>query len=88
MIKFSDGNRACGIYCATQFICDRIKEEQLVDVFLSVQTIRTNRPNFVTDLVLILILILLMINNNNCVNILGSIRIFTSIGYLLFAKFQ
>jgi len=31
---------------------DRIKEEQQIDVFLAVQTVRTNRPQFITDLVI------------------------------------
>jgi len=50
VVQCFDGNNSCGIYCATAFICDRIKEEQQVDVFLAVQTVRTNRPQFISDL--------------------------------------
>lgn len=48
----SDGAQASGVFCALTFICDRIKEEQMVDVFLAVQTVRTNRPQFITDMVI------------------------------------
>jgi len=60
----SDGNQASGVFCATSFECDRIKEEQEVDVFLAVQTVRTNRPQFITDLVSyrVIIQIVLVIN--------------------------
>ena len=54
----SDGAQASGVFCALTFICDRIKEEQLVDVFLAVQTVRTNRPQFITDLVITVHLLL------------------------------
>ncbi|CAG2163200.1 unnamed protein product, partial [Oppiella nova] len=50
VVQCFDGNQASGVFCATSFECDRIKEEQEVDVFLAVQTVRTNRPQFITDL--------------------------------------
>ncbi|XP_054161480.1 receptor-type tyrosine-protein phosphatase mu-like [Oppia nitens] len=50
VVQCFDGNQASGIFCAMSFECDRIKEEQEIDVFLAVQTVRTTRPQFITDL--------------------------------------
>lgn len=40
-----------GLFCAADFIFERIKEEQQIDVFLAVQKIRANRPQFITSYV-------------------------------------
>ncbi|XP_077981180.1 receptor-type tyrosine-protein phosphatase mu-like isoform X1 [Glandiceps talaboti] len=40
-----NGIGRCGVYCAAVSTCDRIKVEQIVDVFQAVKTLRTNRPN-------------------------------------------
>lgn len=50
VVQCFDGVRACGIYCACVFICDKIKDEQEVDVFLAARSIRANRPNFIENL--------------------------------------
>ncbi|XP_077868845.1 receptor-type tyrosine-protein phosphatase T-like, partial [Saccoglossus kowalevskii] len=36
-----------GVYCASVSTCDRIKVDQMVDVFQAVKTLRTNRPYMV-----------------------------------------
>ncbi|KAG1658818.1 Receptor-type tyrosine-protein phosphatase mu [Nymphon striatum] len=39
-----DGTTASGVFAASMFLCDKIKEEQNVDVFISVRNVRSNRP--------------------------------------------
>lgn len=46
-----DGATMCGILCASLYICDQIRAEGVVDVFHAVKCIRTNRPQFIVDLV-------------------------------------
>lgn len=47
----SDGVQFSGLFCAADFIFERIKEEQQIDVFLAVQKIRANRPQFIINYV-------------------------------------
>lgn len=49
IVQCLNGVRACGLYCSSVFICDKIKSEQEVDVFLAVRSIRTNRPQFIEN---------------------------------------
>ncbi|XP_023211909.1 receptor-type tyrosine-protein phosphatase T-like [Centruroides sculpturatus] len=49
IVQCLNGVRACGLYCGSVFICDKIKHEQEVDVFFAVRSIRANRPQFIED---------------------------------------
>ncbi|XP_023217014.1 receptor-type tyrosine-protein phosphatase T-like isoform X3 [Centruroides sculpturatus] len=49
IVQCLNGARACGLYCGSVFICDKIKYEQEVDVFFAVRSIRANRPQFIED---------------------------------------
>ncbi|XP_064476296.1 receptor-type tyrosine-protein phosphatase U-like [Ornithodoros turicata] len=51
VVQCTDGCRASGLFCASSIIWKRMKTEQMVDVFQSVQTIRRSRTEFVRDLV-------------------------------------
>jgi protein tyrosine phosphatase len=50
VVQCLNGSRACGLYCSASFICDRIKEEHQVDVFLAARTTRTQRPQFIESI--------------------------------------
>ncbi|XP_067118500.1 receptor-type tyrosine-protein phosphatase mu-like isoform X2 [Centruroides vittatus] len=52
IVQCLNGARACGLYCGSVFICDKIKYEQEVDVFFAVRSIRANRPQFIEDVVI------------------------------------
>ncbi|XP_017489002.1 PREDICTED: receptor-type tyrosine-protein phosphatase alpha-like [Rhagoletis zephyria] len=49
VVQCTDGVQLSGLFCAADFIFERIKEEQQIDVFLAVQKIRANRPQFITS---------------------------------------
>lgn len=49
IVQCLNGVRACGLYCSSVFVCDKIKSEQEVDIFLAVRSIRANRPQFIED---------------------------------------
>ncbi|KAH9517852.1 hypothetical protein DERF_008475 [Dermatophagoides farinae] len=49
VIQCIDGVQLSGLFCAADFIFERIKEEQQIDVFLAVQKIRANRPQFIIN---------------------------------------
>ena len=51
IVQCTDGIQQCGIFCALDFIFDRMKEEQQIDVFLAVQKVRSNRPEFIATYV-------------------------------------
>ncbi|KAJ6224020.1 hypothetical protein RDWZM_002565 [Blomia tropicalis] len=51
IVQCSDGATLSGLFCASDFIFERIKEEQQIDVFLAVQKIRANRPQFIINYV-------------------------------------
>ncbi|XP_064476700.1 receptor-type tyrosine-protein phosphatase alpha-like [Ornithodoros turicata] len=51
VIQCTDGCLASGLFCASSIIWKRMKTEQMVDVFQSVQTIRRSRTEFVRELV-------------------------------------
>ena len=66
----SDGVYLSGIFCAADFIFERIKEEQQIDVFLAVQKIRTNRPQFIVNYVR-QYLVLVSMNHNGITKIIS-----------------
>ncbi|XP_070563083.1 receptor-type tyrosine-protein phosphatase mu-like [Ptychodera flava] len=39
-----------GVYCAAVSACERIKVDQMVDIFQAVKTLRSNRPNMIESL--------------------------------------
>ncbi|KAI1295769.1 Receptor-type tyrosine-protein phosphatase T [Halotydeus destructor] len=49
IVQCLNGARASGVFCASSFLCDRIKEEHQVDVFLASRTIRTQRQLFIEN---------------------------------------
>ncbi|XP_027203269.2 receptor-type tyrosine-protein phosphatase epsilon-like [Dermatophagoides pteronyssinus] len=49
VVQCIDGVQFSGLFCAADFIFERIKEEQQIDVFLAVQKIRANRPQFIIN---------------------------------------
>ncbi|GFU29168.1 receptor-type tyrosine-protein phosphatase T [Nephila pilipes] len=44
-----DGVTACGVFCVSMHIIDRLKTEQEIDIFQSVKCTRTNRTQFITN---------------------------------------
>ena len=46
-----DGATRCGLLCAASYLLEHMKVEQEVDVFHTVQHIRSSRLQLVTDLV-------------------------------------
>ncbi|RWS30627.1 receptor-type tyrosine-protein phosphatase alpha-like isoform X3 [Leptotrombidium deliense] len=50
VVQCLNGCTACGVYCGASFLCERIKEEQRIDVFLASSTARTQRRQFLQEL--------------------------------------
>lgn len=46
-VQCLNGSTACGVFCASTFVCSKMKYEQEVDIFLAVENVRTNRPQFI-----------------------------------------
>ena len=46
---FSDGCTRSGLFCALRYVCDKINQEQSVDVFHAVKQIRLTRPEFIPN---------------------------------------
>ncbi|KAG8199340.1 hypothetical protein JTE90_011806 [Oedothorax gibbosus] len=45
-----DGVTACGIFCSFLYILEHLKEEKEINIFQTVKCIRTNRPQFITNM--------------------------------------
>nr|XP_006813558.1 PREDICTED: receptor-type tyrosine-protein phosphatase mu-like [Saccoglossus kowalevskii] len=45
-----NGIGRCGVYCASVSTCDRIKVDQMVDIFQAVKALRANRPHMVESM--------------------------------------
>ena len=50
VVQCMNGVTACGIYCTTKHICDRLFAENLINIFLSAKYVRTNRMQFIESL--------------------------------------
>ena len=48
---YRDGAAVSGLFLALWLICDKITDEQEVDIFHAVKQIRASRPQLVTNLV-------------------------------------
>jgi protein tyrosine phosphatase len=51
IVFFSNGVGRSGTFCAISSILERMKQEQVIDVFQVVKCIRVNRPGAVESLV-------------------------------------